>query len=107
MHAAAPHAGNAIDAGRPTAGEMLWEIVDLVGGLTVMLLPLLLLPLPGIILFLVLPALLVLAVAAVPAMIAAAIIAVPYLLVRAVRAAQGPAPGHRSVRRELTEIPTC
>ena len=96
MHTAphSPHALDhrpveAIDAGSPTAGDILWEIVDAIGGLSVMLLPLLLLAVPGIALFLVLPALLVLAVVAVPALAAAAIVVPSYLLIRAVRSRPG------------------
>jgi hypothetical protein len=50
-----------------------------------LLLPLMLLAVPGIVLFLVAPAALILLVVAIPAAIAAAAVALPYLLVRAVR----------------------
>ena len=49
-----------------TTGEMLWEVADLAGGAAVMLLPLLLLAVPGIAAFVVLPAIVLLAVAAAP-----------------------------------------
>jgi cytochrome b subunit of formate dehydrogenase len=64
---------------------MLWEILELTGGLAAMLLPLMLLAVPGIVLFLVAPAALILLVVAIPAALAAAAVALPYLLVRAVR----------------------
>ena len=57
----------------PTAGEMLEEILDLLTGLGILLLPLLLLAIPGLIL------LLPLALLAIPF----AIIAAPILLIRA------------------------
>ncbi len=79
---------------RSTPGEMLWAIADMVGGLSVMFLPMLLLAVPGIILFVVLPAL-VLAVAAAPLVIAAALIALPFLLRRAVRRISPPRPRSR------------
>jgi membrane protein implicated in regulation of membrane protease activity len=68
-----------------TAGEMLWEVVDLTGGAAVMLLPLLLLAVPGIAAFIVLPAIVLLAVAAAPVIVAGAVVVPAYLLVRAVR----------------------
>jgi hypothetical protein len=64
---------------------MLWEILELTGGFAAMLLPLMLLAVPGIVLFLVAPAALILLVLAIPAAIAAAAVALPYLLIRAVR----------------------
>ena len=67
---------------RPTTSELLWEVTDLAGGAVVMLLPLLLLAVPGILLFVVLPALVLLAVVAVPAVVAGAILAPTYLLAR-------------------------
>ncbi len=67
---------------RPTLAEMLEELVDLSAGLGVMLLPLLILAVPGIILFVVLPGLLLLAVAAPVAVVGAALVAPPYLVVR-------------------------
>ena len=66
---------------RPTLGEMLWEVIDLTGGLTVMLLPLFLLGLPGFVLFILAPAALLLA----PVALAGAAVAPPYLLARAIR----------------------
>jgi hypothetical protein len=70
----------------PTTGrEMLWEVLELLGGFAVMLLPLLLLAVPGLVLFLILPAALVLVLVAIPATLAAAAVGLPYLLVRAVR----------------------
>lgn len=70
---------------RPTFAEILEELVDLSAGLGVMLLPLLILAVPGIILFVVLPGLLLLAVAAPVAAVGAVIVGPPYLLVRALR----------------------
>jgi hypothetical protein len=61
--------------GNPTFGEILWEVTDLAGGAVVMLLPLLLLAVPGIVLFVVLPALVLLAVATALAVVAGAIFA--------------------------------
>ena len=66
---------------RPTVGEMLEELIDLSAGLGVALLPLLLLSVPGIILFVVLPAILLLALAA-PLAAIGAVVAAPYLLAR-------------------------
>jgi hypothetical protein len=57
---------------------MLEELVDLSAGLGVMLLPALILAVPGIILFIVLPGLLLLPLA----IVAAILIAPPYLLLR-------------------------
>jgi len=54
------------------------------GGFAAMLLPLLLLAVPGIVLVVV-PAALVLLLVAIPATLAAAAVGLPYLLVRAVR----------------------
>jgi hypothetical protein len=62
---------------------MIWEVVDLVSGLTVALLPLLVLAVPGLILLV--PVALVLAVLAIPVVLVAGIVALPYLLVRSVR----------------------
>ena len=73
----------------PTFREMLEEITDLSAGLNVMLMPALLLAVPGIILFVVLPGILLLAVTLPLAVIAAAIIGPPYLLVRALRRRRG------------------
>ena len=70
---------------RPTVAEMLGELIDLSVGFVVVALPLLLLALPGIILFVVLPAILLLALAAPLAAIGALIAAPPYLLARWLR----------------------
>jgi Flp pilus assembly protein TadB len=70
---------------RPTFKEMFEELMDMTAGLNVMLMPLLLLAVPGIILFVVLPGLLLLAAAAPLALIAAIVAGPPYLLVRALR----------------------
>jgi hypothetical protein len=86
---------------------MLMEVLDLSAGLAAALLPLLVLSVPGIILFFVLPAILLLALAAPLAVIGAVIAAPPYLLARWLRrrrrrAASPPADladsGLRSVR---------
>ena len=69
----------------PTGREILWEISDLAGGISVMLLPAMLLAFPGFVLFIAAPVALVLVVAAVPAAVVAAAIGLPYLLVRAIR----------------------
>jgi Flp pilus assembly protein TadB len=70
---------------RPTLGEMLEELIDLSAGLGVALLPVLLLAVPGIILFVVLPAILLLALAAPLAVIGAVIAVPPYLVARWLR----------------------
>jgi Flp pilus assembly protein TadB len=70
---------------RPTFGEMLEELMDLSAGLGVALLPLLVLAVPGIILFVVLPVILLLALAAPLAAIGAVIAVPPYLLARWLR----------------------
>jgi hypothetical protein len=67
---------------------MLEELIDLSVGLGVALLPLLLLAVPGIILFVVLPAILLLVLAA-PLAVISAVIAVPPYLVRSVRTSGG------------------
>jgi hypothetical protein len=69
----------------PTFGEMLEELIDLGTGLGVALMPLLVLAVPGIILFFVLPAILLLALAAPLAAIGAVIAVPPYLLARLLR----------------------
>ncbi len=66
-------------ADAPTATEMLWEVVDLAGGLGVILLPLFILAVPGAIL------LLPLVVPAIALGLVAGVAAAPYLLVRAIR----------------------
>ena len=78
---------------RATFGEMLEELIDLSAGAGVALLPVLLLSIPGIILFVVLPAILLLALAAPLAAIGAVIAAPPYLVARWLR------------RRRQTESP--
>jgi hypothetical protein len=75
----------------PTAGEMLSELMDLITGLGVMLLPVIILAVPCLIL------LLPLALLAIPP----ALLAAPYLLYRAVRRRRPrmprPVPAPRSV----------
>jgi Flp pilus assembly protein TadB len=73
------------DADTPTAGEIAGELSGLMGGLSVLLLPLSVITLPGLILFFVAPVVLLALVVAVPLAIAAVIAAPPYLVVRAVR----------------------
>ena len=69
----------------PTVGEMLEEVIDLVTGFGVVLLPAFLIAVPGVILFVLLPAILLLVAAAIPVVVAAAVLVPPYLLVRALR----------------------
>ena len=69
----------------PTTSELLWEVTELAGGAAVMFLPMLLLAVPGILVFVVLPGLVLLAVAAAPIVVAVAILAPMYLLTRLVR----------------------
>jgi hypothetical protein len=64
---------------------MLEELIDLSAGFGVTLLPLLLLAVPGIILFIVLPGILLLALAAPLAALGAVIAVPPYLLARWLR----------------------
>jgi hypothetical protein len=64
---------------------MLGELVDLSAGLSVLLMPLLIIALPGVILMLILPAVLLVAAVAVPGAVAAVVLAPPYLLARFVR----------------------
>jgi membrane protein implicated in regulation of membrane protease activity len=64
---------------------MLEELIDLSAGAGAALLPVLLLSVPGIILFVVLPAILLLALAAPLAAVGAVIAAPPYLLARWLR----------------------
>jgi hypothetical protein len=64
---------------------MLEELIDLSAGAGVALLPVLLLAVPGIILFVVLPGILLLAVAVPLAVIGAVVAAPPYLLARWLR----------------------
>jgi Flp pilus assembly protein TadB len=70
---------------RSTFGEMLEEVIDLSAGFGVALLPVLVLAVPGIILFVVLPAILLLALAAPLAVIVAVIAVPPYLVARWLR----------------------
>jgi len=63
----------------PTGGEILEELLGLITGLGVMLMPVMLLAIPGIVL------LLPLALLALPLAIVAAVLAPPYLLGRALR----------------------
>jgi Flp pilus assembly protein TadB len=69
----------------PTPGEILSEIVDQTDGLTVMLLPLLTIALPGVILLLLAPIALLAAAAAIPALLVGALLGPPWLVVRAIR----------------------
>jgi Flp pilus assembly protein TadB len=85
-------AARGVPTDRRTLVEILEEVVDLSAGLGIVLLPLLIMAVPGVVLFFVLPGLLLLAVAAAPVAIAAAIIAPPYLLIRFVRRRLGQAP---------------
>ena len=64
----------------PTVSEMFWEVLDLITGLGVLLLPLLILAIPCLIL------LLPLAVLAIPP----ALLALPFLLFRALRRRRPP-----------------
>jgi uncharacterized membrane protein HdeD (DUF308 family) len=66
-------------AAGPTGGEMLEEVVGIVTGLGVMLLPLLVLSVPALVL------LLPLVVLGLPLVIGGALLVPPYLLVRSVR----------------------
>jgi len=69
-----------------SVGEMLEELIDLATGLVVFALPLLLLSIPGIVLFVLLPAILLLAV-----LLPLAVVAVPpVLLVRWLRGRRRP-----------------
>jgi hypothetical protein len=66
---------------RPTLTDLLGEVVNLTVGLGLLLLPLLVISLPGVILLLILP----LALLAVPVALLGALAVPPYLLVRALR----------------------
>jgi Flp pilus assembly protein TadB len=70
---------------QPSFAEMLGDVVDLMGGLAVVLLPLWIIAIPGVILILVLPVVLLLLAMAVPALVVGAVLAPPILLVRAIR----------------------
>jgi len=87
---------------------MLEELIDLSAGLGVALLPLLLLTVPGIILFVVLPGILLLAVA-VPLAAIGAVIAAPFLLARRLRRhvrPRPPSPQTRATPRSGRGAPT-
>jgi hypothetical protein len=75
MHQTAHHDGQAES---PTAGEMVEEVVNIVIGLGIALLPALVFAVPGLVLLL--PLLLL----ALPFAIAAALLAAAYLLVRSI-----------------------
>jgi Flp pilus assembly protein TadB len=66
----------------PTPGEIVSEVVDQTAGLTVMLLPLLTIALPGVILLLIAPIVLLAVAAAIPAVLVGALLAPPWLVVR-------------------------
>jgi hypothetical protein len=70
-------------AAGPTGLEMLEDVLGLIGGLVVALLPALILAVPGIALLalVVIP----LAIVAIPVVIAGAILAIPFRLVRSLR----------------------
>ena len=69
----------------PTPGEILSEVVDQTAGLTVMLLPLMTIALPGVILLLIAPLALLALAAAIPVVLGGALLAPPWLIVRSVR----------------------
>jgi uncharacterized membrane protein len=77
---------------------MLEELIDLSAGFGVALMPVLLLAVPGIILFVVLPAILLLAVAAPLVAIGAVLATPPYLLARWLRRRRRSAQGVRTKR---------
>jgi membrane protein implicated in regulation of membrane protease activity len=68
-----------------TFGDMLEELATVGAGLAVVLLPVLLLAVPGIVLFVALPAILLLALAVPLVLIGALIAAPPYLVARRLR----------------------
>jgi Flp pilus assembly protein TadB len=70
---------------QPSFAEMLGDVIDLMGGLATVLLPLWIIAIPGVVLILVLPVVLLLLVAAVPALVVGAVVTPPFLVVRAVR----------------------
>jgi len=74
----------------PTLGDVLAEIMDQTAGLTVMLLPLLTIALPGVILLLLAPIVLLAAAAAIPAVLVGALLGPPWLVVRMVRRHRAP-----------------
>ena len=69
----------------PTPGQIIGEVLDLSAGLTVMLLPLVTIALPGVILLLVVPVALLALAGAIPVALVGALLAPPYLMVRAIR----------------------
>jgi hypothetical protein len=73
----------------PALGDMLWEVADLLGGAVITFLPLLLIAVPGVVLFVVLPALVLLAVAAVPVVVAGVVLLPAYVPTRSARRALG------------------
>jgi ABC-type polysaccharide/polyol phosphate export permease len=73
------------NAKSPSLLEMLEEVVNLSVGVIIVLLPVLILAVPGAVVLIVLPAILLLAAAAIPVAIVGAIAAPPYLLARMVR----------------------
>ncbi len=89
---------------------MLEELIELSTGLGVLLLPLLLLAVPGIVLFVVLPGILLLAVAAPLAVIGAVLAVPPYLVARRLRRRRHRTPSppaglaDRSVRPVRTSV---
>ena len=70
---------------QPSFAELVGDVIDLMGGLAVVLLPLWTIAIPGVILILVLPVVLLLVAVAVPALVVGAVLAPPFLVVRAVR----------------------
>lgn len=68
--------------------EMVEDALDVVIGLTMILLPLFIIAMPGVILLLIVPAALLLGAVAIPALLAGALLAPPYLLVRMLRRAR-------------------
>jgi Flp pilus assembly protein TadB len=71
--------------GERTPLEMLEDVIDLSIGLSVILMPLFLIAIPGVLLLLIAPVVLVGVVAAIPAVVAGVLLAPPYLLFRALR----------------------
>jgi Flp pilus assembly protein TadB len=70
---------------QPSFAEIIGEVVNLIAGLTVVLLPLWIICLPGVFLILVVPLLLLGLVVAVPALLVGAVVGPPFLIVRALR----------------------
>jgi Flp pilus assembly protein TadB len=69
----------------PTPGAIVSEVIEQTAGLTVMLLPLMTIALPGVILLLIAPIVLLLAAVAIPAALAAALLTPPWLVIRSMR----------------------